>query len=311
MTKPDFFIVGAPKCGTTALCKYLNKHPKIFIPEIKELHYFGADLNGKKYAKSLAEYLVFFQEGQNCLCGEGTVWYLFSKHAAQEIYDFNPNAKIIIMLREPVALLYALHSQHLFNGSSEDIQDFQQALDAEAQRKLGKRIPPKCQAPEILFYREVVKFTEQVQRYLDTFGSAQVKVIIFDDFQADTAKVYRETLEFLRVEPDFQTEFVKMNTNKRVRSVAIQQIIKYPPSRILEIGKFFVPLPRSARRYLLESFKETIKRFNTQKVPRPPLSPELRRSLQQEFAPEIKRLSALLGRDLTYWSEDASTSGLR
>lgn len=303
MVKPDFFIVGAPKCGTTAMCRYLDMHPEIFLSPIKELCYFAKDLNLKRQAQNLEEYLGFFAEGEGYFCGEGTPLYLYSKTAAQEIHAFNPEAKIIIMLREPVSLMYSYYSQHLYDGSSEDIQDFKEALDAEPERKLGKRIPLKCRYPEKLFYRELVKFSEQIERYFDAFGREGVHIIIFDDFKSDLAKVYRETLEFLGVNPNFEIEFNAINSNKKVRSVFLQQFLKYPPSRLLEIGKFFVPLPRSVRRALLERVKQTLKGFNTEYKPRPPLDAELRRHLQQELAPEVEKLSALLGRDLTYWSE--------
>lgn len=208
------------------------------------------------------------------------------------------------MLRDPVTVMYAYHSQHLFNGSNEDIQDFKLALEAEADRKMGKNIPKKCDKPKKLFDREIVKFTEQVERYFNTFGREQVHAIIFDDFVQDTAKVYRETLQFLGVDPRFETYFDKKNSHKKVRSRTLQSLLKYPPAKVLEIGKVFVPLPPSMRKTLLEGVKQKLKRLNTKHVPRPPLDPELRRSLQKEFAPEVERLSNLLGRDLTHWSRD-------
>ena len=302
MKKPDFFIVGAPKCGTTALCKYLDEHPDLYIPPLKELNYFGADLTGNKKAHTLDEYLAYFSDAKDQLCGEGTPWYLFSQKAASEIHDFNPNAKIIVMLREPVSLLYSLHSQHLYNGSSEDIQDFKAALEAEADRHQGLRLPPRCIRPEGLLYREVVKFTPQLERYFQIFGRDRVRVIIFDDFIKDTAAVYRDTLAFLGVDPNFETPFFKINSNKQVRNRGLQQLVKHPPAKLLEIGKFLIPLPQSTRRALLEGIKAQLNRVNTKQAPRSPLDPELKKALQQEFAPEIERLSQLLGRDLTHWS---------
>lgn len=304
MKKPDFFIVGAPKCGTTALCKYLDQHPDIFIPPIKELYYFFTDSDGKKRANTLEEYLSFFDDGKEKLCGEGSVWYLFSKQAAQEIYKFNPEAKIIIMLREPVSVMYSLHNMHIANGSNEDILDFKLALEAEEDRKQGKRIPQKCFRLEELLYREVVKFTDQVNRYFETFGRDQVHIIIFDDFKANPAQEYKKTLEFLGVDSNFVANLTPRNSNRQVRTAKLQQLITKPPAQVLKIGKYFMPLPRSWRRNLLQELKKSIRRFNTRKAPRPPLAPEIRRSLQQEFAPEVERLSALLGRDLTYWSKD-------
>jgi hypothetical protein len=301
MKQPSFFIVGAPKCGTTALCKYLHRHPDIFIPSLKELNFFDVDIKSNKKAGNLEEYLQFFAEGEGKICGEGSPTYLLSKKAAQEIYAFNPEAKIIIMLREPVSLLYSLHSQNLYNGSSEDIQDFKIALEAESDRKRGKRIPKICRNPQDLFYRDVVKFSEQINRYYKTFGRDKVHIIIYDDFQKNTSNVYQKTLQFIGVNPEFETELNRINSNKQVRNTTLQRLVKYPPAKLLAISKFFVPLPQSQRRAILEAVKNQLKRFNTKQVSRPSLDPEFQRKLQREFAPEIERLSQLIGRDLNHW----------
>jgi len=104
LKQPSFFIVGAPKSGTTALCKYLNRHPQIFIPAEKELRYF----NSNDPVFTLEKYLNFFRDGQEMICGEGTPLYLMSETAAARIYEFNPEAKIIIMLRKVKFTLLSL-----------------------------------------------------------------------------------------------------------------------------------------------------------------------------------------------------------
>ncbi|MDY6784108.1 MAG: sulfotransferase [Cyanobacteriota bacterium] len=303
MKQPSFFIVGAPKCGTTALCKYLNRHPDIFIPQLKEIKYFDKDFINKRRNQTLEDYLRFFEEGQNKICGEGSPTYLRSQVAAQEIRNFNPDAKIIIMLREPVSLLYSLHSQRLWNGSSEDIQDFKLAMEAEADRRQGRRIPEKCTNIEKLFYRSAVNFTTQIERYFSAFGRENVHIIIFDDFKQKTRDTYRETLIFLGVDPNFETDFNKINANRKVRSRFLQTLVKYPPAKVLEIGKFLIPLPQTQRRALLEAAKSSLRHFNKNKTKRPPLDAEFEKSLKREFAPEVERLSRLIGRDLTYWSQ--------
>lgn len=126
--QPSFFIVGAPKAGTTALSKYLGRHPEIFVPPRKELNYFNKGLVRVSPIKTLDEYLSFFAEGKGKICGEASPVYLRTPNAAKEIHDFNPDAKIIIMLREPVSLLRSFHSQLLWNGNTEDIEDFQTAI---------------------------------------------------------------------------------------------------------------------------------------------------------------------------------------
>ncbi len=159
-------------------------------------------------------------------------------------------------------------------------------------------IPPNIRIGRKLLHREVVKFTEQIKRYLDTFGRNNVHVIIYDDFKKDTGRVYCETLRFLKVDIHFQPDFKVINPNKRVRIKTIQHLLKAPPSSVRLIGKLLVP--QSYRYFLLNR----LKKLNTQYVPRQSMSPELRRRLQEKLASEVKSLSELLGRDLTQWSRD-------
>src|ERR1051325_3379611 len=106
--RPDFFIVGAPKCGTTAMNGYLRQHPQIFMPERKDITYFGTDLKFERSRISYDEYISLFQDANDALrIGESSVWYMYSKTAAEEIKSFSPSASIIVMLRNPVDMLYA------------------------------------------------------------------------------------------------------------------------------------------------------------------------------------------------------------
>jgi hypothetical protein len=218
MNKPNFFLVGAPRCATTAMCHYLERHPAIYISKPKEPNFFNSDLLSLKplhRSYTLEEYLNLFKEGEGLLCGEGTVWYMLSKTAARDIYQFNPNAKIMIMLRNPVYFLNSLHS-HLVYYGYEDIQDFQSALEAEPDRRQGKRIPLGCHPTELLLYSELASFTEQIQRYLDVFDRSQIHFTIYDDFVKDTAGTYQKVLEFLGVDANFITNFEVVNSNKRL-----------------------------------------------------------------------------------------------
>ena len=294
--KPDFFIVGAPKCGTTAMNGYLRQHPQIFMPERKDLTYFGMDLEFERPRLSRDEYLSLFREANGVSrIGESSVWYMYSKTAAEEIKSFSPSASIIVMLRNPVDMLYAQHSQFLYN-CNEDIPDFETALEAEPERKQGKRIPRQSHFVEGLFYRETAKYTEQLLRYFDTFGHRNVHVILYDDFKQDTAKAYRDTLVFLGVEPSFRPTFQVINPNKTLRSRRLQELLVAPPPLLTKIYKQVTPPS------LQGQVIKRLKRMNTQHTQRPPLDPDLRQRLQVEFQPEVQRLADLLGRDLSSWS---------
>jgi hypothetical protein len=295
MRRPDFFIVGAPKCGTTAMNDYLQAHPEIFVPAKKEIHFFGTDLafrTGRQLTE--AEYLSYFALAQDeKRLGEASVWYLYSQQAAAEIKAFSPAARIIIMLRNPVDMMYSLHSQRLYNGR-ETISDFAKALATEAMHG-RKEWDRKGALNAVGFsYREAATYTPQVQRYFDVFGREQVQVIIFDDFARATPEVYRQTCEFLQVDSQFQPEFRIVNANKGVHSAALRSFLRYPPGLVRWLLKL---LDRPAR----QGFKGWLRRLNTRYESRPPMDPGLRRQLQAEFAPEVEQLRALLGRDLTLW----------
>ncbi len=248
--RPNFFIVGAPKCGTTALDYYLSLHPDIFVAR-KEMHHFGSDLRfGPQFFRRDREaYLAEFAgcKGQSCI-GESSVWYLYSSRAAEEIKAFNPDAKIIIMLRDPVALLHAMYCAFRADGN-EILPTFEEALAAEGQRKRGLRIGRQTYLAQALVYRSIVRFTGQVRRYFDIFGRERVKVIIYDDFNADTAGVYRRTLDFLGVSPNhpvpsFRPVNANVNGNESVHSPVARAVLNDPLVRGTAIAlRAWVPRP--------------------------------------------------------------------
>jgi len=296
MIGPNFFIVGAPKCGTTALYHYLKQHPEIYLPGEKELHFFGSDLDLRVNRPNRSQYLSLFADAKDeKRVGEASVWYLYSKNAAAEIKEFNPSAAIIIMLRNPVDMLYSLHSQFLYNGN-ENISDFRSALDAENDRKRGLRIPGSVIHVAGLFYRETVKYAEQVERYFRIFGKENVHVIIYDDFARDTAAAYRNTCDFLGVANDFTPHMRVINPNKKVRSTVLRRFLTRPPSWSRKVGSLLIP-----RRHVRDSLKKTLSQFNTQYTSRAPMEAELRRILAREFIPEMEKLSMLLDKDLSRW----------
>jgi len=296
MRQPDFFIVGAPKCGTTAMDEYLKQHPEIFMSETKELHFFGKDLKFNCPRITREQYLSHFSKAKmEKRIGEASVWYLHSKTAAREIREFCPSASIIIMLRNPVDMLYSLHSQLLYTGD-EDIADFEAALNAESDRKRGLRIP-QCMTPvSALFYRDVVKYTEQVQRYLDVFGQDNVHIIVFDEFKKNTPEIYRKTLRFLGVNPDFQPDFQVVNPNKIVRSKTLRSLLLHRPKIVKWLGNTFMSCS------LRDGLLCLLFRFNARYMPRPSMDSALKQQLVKDFVPEVEKLSHLLNRDLTYWN---------
>jgi hypothetical protein len=300
--KPDVFIVGAPKCGTTAMDQYLAAHPDIYMAK-KEMHAFGSDLRfgPQFYRRNQEAYLAEFaaRNGER-RAGESSVWYLYSKKAAAEIHAFNPEARIIILLREPADMLSSLYHQFRFDGN-EDLPTFEEALAAEDERRAGRRIPRQTLFAQALVYRDTARYTEQVRRYFDVFGRERVHVIIYDDLAADVRSVYCRALEFLGVDSTrIETDFQVVNGNKSIKYPVLRGVLNDPLVRSTAVA-IARRLPRPIFT-AVRNVERRIWKFNSRSEKRPPLAPELHAQLKREFAPEVARLSELLGRDLSHWS---------
>ncbi len=304
--RPDFFIVGAPKCGTTAMAQYLGAHPGIFMAR-KEMHFFGSDLHfGRSfYRRDLPAYLGEFAKRNGELrAGEASVWYLFSKTAAAEIRAFNPHAKIIIMLRQPADMLYSLYHEFRFEGS-EHLPTFEEALAAEPERRAGRSLSRATYFRQGLLYREAARFAEQVARYFDAFGRERVHVIVYDEFSTNPGGACREALKFLELDPrQLATRFDVINGgDRKVKSPALRSVLTEPLVRSTAVAsRPWLPRPVFVA---LQNAELRLWKANTRFHKRPPLATEIREQLNREFALEVEKLGALLRRDLSHWIRPA------
>jgi hypothetical protein len=294
---PDFFLVGAPKSGTTAMFEYLGRHPDVFVPRKKEPTYFARDLDegtaaGRRYfVRDLDRYLELFEgwRGEQRI-GEASVWYLYSEAAAAGIKEFSPEARIIVMLRSPVEMMHALHSQRLASGA-EDIAGFAEALAAESDRAEGRRIPKNAFVTKGLLYRQVASYSRQVERYFETFGRERVHVLVFEEFTRDTPAAYRTVCEFLGIDASFRPQFDLVNPNTVVRSRLLRDLLRFGPS-------LFGDRRPGRLRKRWRRLRGLLLRLNERVEARPALEPELRRRLENELLPDVARLGELLDRDL-------------
>ena len=294
MKRPDFFIVGAPKSGTTALNHYLSLHPDIFVPKRNELHYFGSDLAMTGPRLTLAEYESYFEPASPAQkVGEASVWYLFSERAAAEIHEYNPNAKIIIILRNPADMLHSQHSQFLYNGN-EDIASFEDALDAEPDRKRGRRAPRTVMLISGLYYLETARYYDQVLRYIATFGRNNVLILLYDDLEVDSDAVFRKVITFLDLPYFAIGNYERVNRNRNIRFLFLHRgrliARKYAPL----IVRF---LPSRLYRSLLDYYDKV----NISHEERKPLSAATRRRIVEALRPDIENLSRLIERNLDPW----------
>jgi hypothetical protein len=308
--RPNFFVVGAPKCGTTSLYEALRQHPRAFMPYdpqnywiTKEPGFFCPELiaRPKLAISDLASYLkLFVDAGGAERIGESSALYLFSKSAAAAIADFCPAAKIIIMLREPVAMMQAWHADNLRHGH-EDVLSFQQAIELEPLRKRGERLPLGSGYPQCLQYRAMASFSQQIERYLTAFGHRQVKILLLEDLSRDARATVDNALEFLDLEPGYPAELSVHN--ERI-SLTQQQLFKH---RLKNRLRGIAPV-RWARSCVPANFDQWLesglKLFTGARIDpiaTAPPCPAFLAELHEEMSEEVDRLAELIDRDLSHW----------
>jgi hypothetical protein len=309
---PDFFIVGHPKCGTTALYEMLRRHPQIYMPDLKEPAFFASDQRARfqrpssgPLPETLADYLsLFVAAGARQRVGEASSSYLVSRTAAERIGQLVPSARMIAILREPASFLRSLHLQ-LLQNHIETQRDLGKALALEDERRRGRRIPRRSSRPQALLYSERVRYVEQLRRYRDRFAPERVLVLIYDDFRRDNEGTVRRVLRFLDVDDTAPIDATEANPTVRMRSQQLDELVhavsvgRGPLSRAVKVPVKALT-PERLRRAGLRTVRRRVV-FGAPPAPDAGLMLELRR----RFKPEVVALSEYLDRDLVgLWGYD-------
>lgn len=300
---PNFFIVGAPKCGTTALHQYLGEHPSIFMSNPKEPCYWATDFpNAKRGSfvnmETLEDYLYLFATAQpeHRWLGESSTFYLYSKDAIKNILAFSPKAKFLAMVRNPIDLVFSLHSQMVY-GFGEDEKDFEKAWDLQDLRLKSQRIPAGCYVPEMLQYRNVGRLGQQVQRLINLVPEEQRLVLMFEDFASAPQATYLKVLNFLGLPDDGRQLFEPVNEKRSHKFPWLSRLIRKPPASL------FAPM-NMVRRFVNSTgarASKWIKATLTSEEPKRTMSHKMRMRLVNEFSEDVQLLSDLLNKDLQHW----------
>jgi hypothetical protein len=316
MRVPDFFIVGSPKTGTTALYEMLRERPQIYLPKLKEPRFLASDMQPRPghargpqelgYPQTLEEYLALFAQAKpEQRVGEASAFYLWSETAASSIAELSPQARIIAILREPASFLRSLHLLFLRWGI-EGETDLSKALSLERARREGKNIPRHSHRPRLLQYADHVRYVDQLRRYDTRFSRDHMLILIYEDFHRDNEATVRKVLQFLDAGDDAPIDI--KNVNITTRSIRSQR------------ARYMLSSVKRGRGPIARSAKATIKAFTTPRVRRaaaqgiqsrfvradaPPRDESVMAELRQRFKPEVVALGEYLGRDLvSLWGYD-------
>ena len=288
MRKPNFFIVGAPKYGTTSLAHWLSEHPAVFMTRIKELDFFNSDIR-KTFAESMDEYLAHFDGAteKHEIVGEASTGYLRSHVAVPAIERAFPGSRYIVCLRNPVEMAWAWHRQMLYE-SWEVVQDFEAAWSLQAARCDGKWIPANCIEPANLQYAEVCALGSQVERLLEIVGAGRLHFVQLEHLRDHPADTYHGILSFLDIPEDGREYFPVLNATKRLPKAltrAIRTVTDFKRRHHIGVGLGF--LNATARRL--------------SRPEREPMPAAVRLMLCDHFRLEVQKLQYCIGRDLSYW----------
>lgn len=284
--KVDFFIVGAPKAGTTSLYHYLNEHPEIEMSSQKEPDFF-TDLDiynsemyyGKNRIDTIEKYHNLFI-GSSKLRGEASVSYLFYDGVANKIKDYNSNAKIIIMLRNPIERAFSHYLMDYRLGLISD--SFEDVIDYKSKHKNAK-----------LFYQqyvEVGEYFKQIKRYLDVFKKESVLFIDYEDLKRDVSDVVARTYTFLGVSDVFEP-----NNRKKHNTYSM------PKNNIIRFLYSFVFLRNILTFIFPRIVSNKIRSFLFKKDKKPRLSFVTRKKLSKHFEKDVIELGNMLNKDFSSW----------
>lgn len=298
LSRPNFFLLGAPKSGSTALFTYLFDHPQVFFPPLKEPRFFAEDFGAFREISDLPAYEKLYTHAPLTAqaIGDGSPWYLCSEIAIPAIRNYAPDARAIVILRNPLEMLPSLHSQFLYSFK-EDETDLKRAWQLQESRSLGQNIPHAHPAPALLQYGKLTRLGDQFERLSGTWPKHRIHVILFDDFRRDTRSVYGKVLKFLELEDDGKTEFPIINDASINRNKTIGWILKSPASPY-----------RNAIRHLRNwsGFKSTgwlapLYDRNRMRRGKVSLDGDFREELIEYYKEDVAKLGRMIGRDLGHW----------
>jgi hypothetical protein len=302
VTLPNFLVIGAQKAGTTALHRYLDQHPEIYMAPAKETNFFALegeelDFRGPRDMEVLAgsgfvttitelgEYEEQFAgvQGEAAL-GETCPLYLYSRRAPQRIHAHVPEAKLIAVLRDPSERAYSSFMM-LRKSDREPERDFARALELEDERV-------RAGWEHTWHYRRMGYYNEQLSRYYELFEEKQIRVYLYEDLRERPEAVLADIFRFLGVDEGFEPDTsVRHNVSGVPRSRALYDLVNRP-NRVKAAAKAVLP---AAWRKRLSS---GVRRRNLEK---PPLPPEVRRELVEGYREDVEKLQGLIGRDLSGW----------
>ncbi len=284
MPLPAFLIIGAQKAGTTSLHHVLSQHPSVWLPPIKELHYFDRESNCDEHFTKDAYASLFDDAPASATCGEATPCYLFHEHAARRIHGvLGDDAKLIVTLRNPASRAYSHYLMNVRKGYEQ--LSFEEAIEAEPQRLRESELSRMR-----FSYLARGDYHEQISRYLEYFDRSAIRVYIFEqDIIPNWSQAWSDICGFLNLDNIPAPALAQTNTARKIRSPLVRWAMQQPRLKALKNKLVSRDLNLRFRHMLTDSAE--------------PVASSTRDSLiESRYRDGISKLETLLNRSLTSWT---------
>lgn len=304
---PDVFIVGAAKTGTSSLYQYLIQHPDVARSIVKEPHFFSTDINPEDFSaefyyqkipdidaairrghmihssfiRNEADYLKLYAGAQGKLKIDSSVSNLFSHTAAGAIHSKNPDARIIIIIRQPVERAFSHYVMDRRSGYKLSLSFTEAVLSDYQQPKKGWGISH--------LYAELSVYADAIKRYQDTFPANQIHLIVYDDYRNDVHAVLSSVCHFAGLKP------FRFDTKQAHNTAALPS---NPLTRWLNKNK---ALKRSLSRHIPDALRVPLRKLAYRKKNLPALTPDDYKTLMPLFMEDILRTEQRINRSLKHW----------
>jgi hypothetical protein len=298
---PHFFVVGAPKAGTTAVYHWLRSHPDVFLPSVKEPSYFayaGSSAIPKNgpydpdYVRQITvnrdSYAELYDAAGTRLTGDISPVYLLDEYVAGRIAMARPDARIIILLRDPVERAFSQFMHHV-RDSFEPCETFEEALEQEEKRFIDGWSPGHC-------YATHGHYLSQIEKYFAVFPKEQILVLEYQDLQDAPEHCWRQICEHLRIEPIVLVRNERVNSTRDLVDVSgrprLERRLKHPGPAQALLKRLMPPRLRAKLRHFLEGPRRLV----------PVLREDTTRSLAGRYQSERCQIERLTGLSLAHWT---------
>jgi Sulfotransferase family len=291
MKLPNFLIVGVQKAGTTSIYNYLNEHPQVYMSPIKETNFLEKDwetidlaLSTKQKIRTIEEYSQLFQNVKDEIAiGEASPNYLFHYQTSiSRIQRYVPNAKLIVILRDPSERAYSDYLMHV--------------RDCVGDRSLSEQI--KTSAHKSFILRKGFYY-EQLQAYINTFGHQQIKVYLYEDLCKSPLEFMKSIYQFIEVNESFQPNVSKKVQVAQIpKNKMVNELLNKPNSirsSVTAIAKHILPSD------FRQNLRKKLIKLNSQEKKQVPLKTQERQQLVELYREDILKLQDLIQRDLSFW----------